>query len=138
MIQKEDSIKVDVAEALMDLKKVDLNQLPPGKTKKDICLEKLEKSIRKWSFDPSYKRIFGEYGIMFKKWLNGTADPNWKSFGNGSAMRVGSAGWLYDSLEETIEMAAEGRAEERSRSSEAREGHHWTDIHHKLTGRTIP
>ena len=27
------------------------------------------------------------------------------SFGNGSAMRVSSAGWLYDSLERTREVA---------------------------------
>ena len=38
------------------------------------------------------------YGGMFYRWLF-TDDPQpYGSFGNGSAMRVSSAGWLYDTL----------------------------------------
>ena len=45
------------------------------------------------------------YGGMFWRWLR-TKDPRpYGSFGNGSAMRVSSAGWLYDTLEETRHMA---------------------------------
>ena len=45
------------------------------------------------------------YGGMFYRWLH-TEDPQpYGSYGNGSAMRVSSAGWLYDTLEETREMA---------------------------------
>lgn len=45
------------------------------------------------------------YGGMFYRWLF-TDDPQpYGSFGNGSAMRVSSVGWLYDSLEETREKA---------------------------------
>lgn len=45
------------------------------------------------------------YGGMFYRWLF-TDDPQpYGSFGNGSAMRVASAGWLYDTLEETREKA---------------------------------
>lgn len=46
------------------------------------------------------------YGIMFSKWLR-DADPKpYNSFGNGSAMRVSAAGWLYDDLQNTRRMAA--------------------------------
>ncbi len=45
------------------------------------------------------------YGGMFYRWLF-TDDPQpYGSFGNGSAMRVSSVGWLYDTLEETREKA---------------------------------
>lgn len=41
------------------------------------------------------------YGAMFIQQLwNGKIEP-YGSFGNGSAMRVSPAGWLYDTLEET-------------------------------------
>lgn len=41
------------------------------------------------------------YGSRFYHWLF-TDDPKpYGSYGNGSAMRVSSAGWLYDTLEET-------------------------------------
>ncbi|MDR9831336.1 ADP-ribosylglycohydrolase family protein, partial [Vibrio sp. FNV 38] len=45
------------------------------------------------------------YGARFIHWMF-TDDPQpYNSFGNGSAMRVSSAGWLYDTLEETRHMA---------------------------------
>ena len=45
------------------------------------------------------------YGGMFYRWLR-TEDPKpYGSFGNGSAMRVSAAGWLYETLEETREKA---------------------------------
>ena len=46
------------------------------------------------------------YGGFFRTWLRTENTEPYNSFGNGSAMRVSSAGWLYDSLEET-EHAAE-------------------------------
>ena len=45
------------------------------------------------------------YGSSFRYWLS---DPNpqpYNSWGNGSAMRVSAAGWLYDTLERTREVA---------------------------------
>ena len=45
------------------------------------------------------------YGGMFRRWLK---DPNpqpYGSYGNGSAMRVSSAGWLFDDLETVRHMA---------------------------------
>jgi ADP-ribosylglycohydrolase len=47
----------------------------------------------------------GGYGGSFSRWL---ADPlleAYNSFGNGSAMRVSAVGWLFDTLEETLEQA---------------------------------
>lgn len=48
---------------------------------------------------------FGGYGIMFRQWLCAKNPKPYNSFGNGSAMRVSSAGWLYRSLEETLHAA---------------------------------
>ena len=45
------------------------------------------------------------YGGMFRRWLK---DPNpqpYGSYGNGSAMRVSSAGWLFDDLQTVRHMA---------------------------------
>ncbi len=45
------------------------------------------------------------YGVRFCAWLE-TEDPKpYYSFGNGSAMRVSAAGWLYDTMEQTREAA---------------------------------
>ena len=45
------------------------------------------------------------YGGMFYYWLREKDPQPYNSFGNGSAMRVSSAGWLYDTLEETRHIA---------------------------------
>ncbi len=45
------------------------------------------------------------YGQKFVRWLGrDSADP-YNSFGNGSAMRVSSVGWLYDTIERTRQVA---------------------------------
>ena len=41
------------------------------------------------------------YGNMFCSWLRMEDPEPYGSYGNGAAMRVSPAGWLYDSLEET-------------------------------------
>lgn len=41
------------------------------------------------------------YGGYFRCWLTARHPEPYNSFGNGSAMRVSTAGWLYDSLEKT-------------------------------------
>ena len=41
------------------------------------------------------------YGGFFRRWLTARHPEPYNSFGNGSAMRVSAAGWLYDSLEKT-------------------------------------
>ena len=45
------------------------------------------------------------YGGMFRSWLREKDPQPYGSFGNGSAMRVSVAGWLYDDLETTQRMA---------------------------------
>ena len=42
---------------------------------------------------------------MFHHWLKAQNPAPYNSFGNGSAMRVSSAGWLFSTLEETRRMA---------------------------------
>ena len=45
------------------------------------------------------------YGGMFGRWLRAEHPQPYDSFGNGSAMRVAAAGWLFDTLDKTLEMA---------------------------------
>ena len=58
-------------------------------------------SMQKWG----HRYPNAGYGGMFYRWLR-TSDPKpYGSYGNGSAMRVSAAGWLYDTLEETRRIA---------------------------------
>ena len=45
------------------------------------------------------------YGGMFGRWLRAEHPQPYGSFGNGSAMRVAAAGWLFDTLDKTLELA---------------------------------
>ncbi len=82
---------VAVAEALMD---------SIGKSDEAIK-DALVISMREWG-----KRYpYAGYGGMFYRWLNARDPKPYGSFGNGSAMRVSSAGWLCDTLEETRHLA---------------------------------
>lgn len=47
----------------------------------------------------------GGYGGMFFRWLNSSSSEPYNSWGNGSAMRVSAAGFLYDTIEETRKAA---------------------------------
>ena len=47
------------------------------------------------------------YGGKFYNWLYEPDPLPYYSWGNGSAMRVSSAGWLFDTLEETRQAAAD-------------------------------
>lgn len=82
---------IAVAEALMDT---------IGKTDEEIK-DALVASMKKWG------GIYPDagYGGMFYRWLHSSHPEPYGSFGNGSAMRVAAAGWLYDTLEETRHMA---------------------------------
>ncbi len=81
---------VAVAEALMKAGK------DPEKTK-----ELLVYSMQRWG----RKVPDAGYGGMFYRWLRQGNPQPYGSYGNGSAMRVSSAGWLYGTLEETRKMA---------------------------------
>ena len=82
---------IAVAEALMDT---------IGKSDDEIK-EALVTSMQKWG----NRYPNAGYGGMFYRWLRKKNPQPYGSFGNGSAMRVSSAGWLYDTLEETRHMA---------------------------------
>ena len=45
------------------------------------------------------------YGGRFMGWLHSSTPKPYGSYGNGSAMRVSSVGWLYEDLGETAQMA---------------------------------
>ncbi|SDB66613.1 ADP-ribosylglycohydrolase family protein [Butyrivibrio sp. INlla16] len=66
-----------------------------------IMKAEIIKSMKDWG-----RRFPGAgYGAKFSWWLM-LDDPNpYGSFGNGSAMRVSSVGWFYDSIERTREVA---------------------------------
>jgi ADP-ribosylglycohydrolase len=63
--------------------------------------ESLVYSMRRWA----KKYPDAGYGGRFRGWLASTDPKPYGSYGNGSAMRVSSAGWLYDTLEETLHAA---------------------------------
>ena len=57
--------------------------------------------LRKWT----RKYPNAGYGGRFMNWVLSLEPKPYGSFGNGSAMRVSAAGWLYDTLEETLHAA---------------------------------
>ncbi len=83
---------VAVAEALLDAGR-DADE----KTIK----ENLIKSMKKWG----QKYPDAGYGTKFRHWVLADDPEPYGSFGNGSGMRVSPAGWLYDSIERTREVA---------------------------------
>ena len=83
---------VAVAEALLDSE---------GAPDEEIR-KKLVESIRRWG----KKYPDAGYGVRFNSWLHSENPLPYGSFGNGSAMRVSAAGWLYDTVEETRRIAA--------------------------------
>ena len=78
---------IAVAEALMDTF---------GKSDDEIRAA-LVSSMRKWG----RRYPYAGYGGRFGHWLTTKNPKPYGSYGNGSAMRVSSAGWLFKTLEET-------------------------------------
>lgn len=68
---------------------------------KDIKSE-VVKAMKKWG----RRYPHAGYGGKFRHWLRSEDDSPYGSWGNGSAMRVSAAGWMYDTLERTREVAA--------------------------------
>ncbi len=52
------------------------------------------KNIKKWA--RKYPNPKGAYGGSFSRWIREDNPKPYNSYGNGSAMRVSSVGWLYD------------------------------------------
>ena len=87
------AMTVAVAEALLDAQ---------GKGREERR-EAVTRSLRKWG----WRYPDAGYGGRFFGWLYADDPRPYNSWGNGSAMRVSSAGWLFDTLEETREAAAD-------------------------------
>lgn len=88
----DDSImSIAVAEALMDT---------DGESD-EVVKNALISSMQRWG-----KKYPGAgYGARFIGWIYEENPQPYNSFGNGSAMRVSSVGWMYNTLEETRKMA---------------------------------
>ncbi len=82
---------IAVAEALLNAK---------GQSDGQIKAE-LVRCMRKWGAEYPY----AGYGKSFSKWLKSSDPKPYRSYGNGSAMRVSAAGWLYDTIEKTRRIA---------------------------------
>lgn len=74
--------------------------VPPGADETDIKFQIISKMRH-------FGKLFRHagYGGMFRRWLNDRHPEPYYSCGNGSAMRVSSAGWLFDDLETVRKMA---------------------------------
>ena len=80
---------IAVADALLGLDK---------NADEEIIHHEITKSMRIWG----RKYPHAGYGSRFHDWLFTHWQPKpYGSYGNGSAMRVSSVGWLYDTLKET-------------------------------------
>jgi ADP-ribosylglycohydrolase len=80
-----------VAEALLDT---------PDAAEEEIRAA-VVRSMQKWG----RRHPHAGYGARFRLWLREDDPRPYGSWGNGSAMRVSAAGWLYGSLEETRRIA---------------------------------
>ena len=83
---------VAVAEALMDAKE---------EMEEEEIRKLLVSSMRRWG----RKYPYAGYGMRFSIWLAEPRPKPYGSYGNGSAMRVSSAAWLFDDLETVRKMA---------------------------------
>ena len=78
--------------------------LPPNADDADVRRQLIQ-SMRRFG------RAFPHagYGGMFRSWLRSRFPEPYGSYGNGSAMRVSSAAWLFDDLETVRRIAGASR-----------------------------
>ncbi len=86
---------IAVAEALM--KACDSGAIEDEAAAKDMIID----SMHKWG----HKYPYAGYGARFYYWVLDSIREPYNSWGNGSAMRVSSAGWLFDDLDTTRKVA---------------------------------
>ena len=106
---------IAVAEALMEMRGESDEAIPMErhgesdekiKDKHGENDEKVKAALVRSMQDWGHRYPDAGYGGRFYGWLFGPDDPKpYRSYGNGSAMRVSAVGWLYDSLEETRKYA---------------------------------
>ena len=83
---------IAVAEAFMDVR--------TGEDE-DLTRDRLSAYLQKWG----RRYPHAGYGLRFSRWLQAKNPQPYGSYGNGSAMRVSSVGWLFDDLETVCRMA---------------------------------
>lgn len=71
----------------------------------DASVNEIENAVAANMQDWGNRYPYAGYGGKFSRWLREYRPKPYGSYGNGSAMRVSAAGWLYDSLERTREVA---------------------------------
>ena len=64
--------------------------------------EKIKEAVIRNMRDIGKRYPHAGYGGMFSRWLREKEPKPYNSFGNGSAMRAAAAGWIYQTLEETL------------------------------------
>ena len=69
------------------------------------AVKEIEEAIASNMQDWGKRYPHAGYGGSFRHWLKEKNPKPYGSYGNGSAMRVSAAGWLYDSMERTREVA---------------------------------
>lgn len=67
--------------------------------------EEIERAVSREMRDFGNRYPSAGYGAMFCRWIREPNPSPYGSYGNGSAMRVSAAGWLYSTLERTREAA---------------------------------
>ena len=84
---------IAIADALLCVGQYDIGNADDVDKIEKMVIEKM----RLWG----QKYPHAGYGWMFSQWLQTENPKPYGSYGNGSAMRVSSVGWLYDSLNQT-------------------------------------
>lgn len=74
-------------------------------TDKNASEEEIKKVLIRNMQELGRRYPYAGYGARFVHWVFAEKPEPYNSWGNGSAMRVSAAGWLYDSLEKTREVA---------------------------------
>ena len=71
----------------------------------EATVEEIEEAVVTNMQEWGKRYPYAGYGGRFMYWLRERNPKPYGSYGNGSAMRVSAAGWLYDSMERTREVA---------------------------------
>ena len=71
----------------------------------EAAVKEIEDAVASNMQDWGKRYLHAGYGGSFRHWLKENNPKPYGSYGNGSAMRVSAAGWLYDSMERTREVA---------------------------------
>ena len=71
----------------------------------EAAVKKIEDAVASNMQDWGKRYPHAGYGGSFRHWLKENNPKPYGSYGNGSAMRVSAAGWLYDSIDRTREVA---------------------------------